>query len=448
MSSNSSQQDVISPTKLPSPKQSKKKRKASDKTHNDTSIPMETLLTTIPPGSNAILTESEVKQVQSLSSLPICWFLDYSGSMGTDFKMKALKHVLEVIGQYDEKQQPYSVTKISSEPCHKLRLALHQKQELDDLKSETPLGGTYLWQCIATNLLHYSSLGLGEINAAVLTDGADNESTGSWHGIHGAVELMRLARHLGTSLTISFIQLGGDSKEQENLRAVAGITGGAFLHLKIDQIDLSKEEDIVKMHDILQQIDVFGLEVQTQLTKRENRNKVLHQRKSEACLRFSSVGKNKQYNFIDPSILNSADYAALCWSAKLQSVMKEEKDKIIAKALLQVLMKMVLDGETSIHARVLRARVYTSLPKEIQSQFSASQIANVYNSQFLISSALVGEWLERSKQDEAVWILKPNADEVLVLSFRHLFPEDNFNDFLFAKPILSSSPESCLLAIS
>ena len=68
-------------------------------------------------------------------------------------------------------------------------------------------------QSVASSLIRYAKLGLGEINAVVLTDGEDNRSSGCWLGIGGAIHLMRLARHLGTSLTISFVQLGGSSKD-------------------------------------------------------------------------------------------------------------------------------------------------------------------------------------------------------------------------------------------
>lgn len=306
----------------------------------------------------------------------------------------------------------YSITQISSEPTYKLRLGLYKKEELDELYHQTPTGSTFLWEVVASCLMCYSNVGLRDVNVVILTDGDDNCSSGCWNGIKGAVQLIRLARELKISLTISFVQLGGEEKEVANLRTIADITGGVYLHVNANLVDLDQ------INSVLENIATFGHTIETELTGRETRDKFIQRRRSEGFVRIRNHNNNNGA-LIDTIILESIEYSAMFWCARILRLDGNDDDETRLEKLIREALLKVFTQESSrsdkIHANKLRNSVHDILPVEISNKLSAKQISHIYNTKFL-NGGQVRAWLKRGVgADCGVWYFNESTREFLRL---------------------------------
>ena len=87
---------------------------------------------------------------------------------------------------------------------------------------------------------------------------------------------------------------------------MANITGGAYLHINADEANLDQ------VAEALRTISVFGHEIEQGLSVRSNRANFIRQRRAEGYAQIDQLRQS-----IDPAILESPDYAAMYWSAKI-----------------------------------------------------------------------------------------------------------------------------------
>jgi len=366
-----------------------------------------------------VITDEEVglllQTLESSSSpsafVPVAWFLDVSGSMDTPFKKQALQQVLKTI---ETLNGPYAVTEIASTPKFSLRMGLHPPQDLEPLYQITPNGGTYLWEVIGSCLLRYAEAGVKQINVSVLTDGEDTSSNGKWKGFSGSVQLIRLARELDISLTISFVQLGGTEREATNLQCVADVSGGAFLQMHESSSSLTE-------------IDSFGQILKSKLSDKTQRETYVESRRAEGRARMEQVK-----DVVDPVLFETTDFAAM-ELANAIFALPDTHEKQIARALILALYKQTLlmkasqasIMEYSLHANQLRQIVQKELSMELQKLFTAKQVAHLYNTKLLNLKFLRG-WIQRGNgKDCGIWTIRiAETINVLNATVAHLKERD------------------------
>jgi hypothetical protein len=339
--------------------------------------------------------------MQLQQRVPLLSFLDFCGSMDQSFKREALRRTAASLADMAGSGHLLGVVKIASEAQLLLRLDRHTPKAVNtELAKHAPAGNTLLWEPIAAYVQRCSDLGLETVNVYVLTDGEDNRSCDGWRGIDGVIRLMELARRLAISVVVSIVQLGGTDQEQQNMRTAAGLTGGSFLHIHLNEAD--PEQVAVA----LGKITAFGQALASTLGSTEQRSVVARRNLMATARELQGLGS------VSASLRGSADFTSLELASMIDAARRSgELLGDVAVTLLSVLQDLVHKGTQQIHANVLRDLVFKARPASCTTMH-AKGMAHVYNASLLPRMQAV---MTRSQAATGVWTFGAGAASVLSL---------------------------------